>query len=101
MAKVVEMYGEGDYIVCSGTTYPMNIPTATGGTKGVFDEWNKRYYYSSGVTATTWVDNVRAVLTSWEENINEVADQGWTFLESCMKQYYILPDDWDVTQKIL
>ena len=93
MAKVVEMYGEGDY--------PMVIPTATGGTQSVFEEWDESYYYDAAAGSTTWVSAVQAQLSTWSENINSLAEFGWTYLEAQMRSYYNLPEDWNVREKIL
>lgn len=101
MAKVVEMYGEGDYTVCGSAYYPMNIPTATGGTQGVFEEWNGRYNYDAAAGSATWVNAVRAQLNSWSDNINSVTERGWSYLEEQMRSYYVLPEDWNVRDKIL
>ncbi len=100
-AKVLEMYSEGDYIVCSGTYYPWNIPTATGGTQSVFEEWNKRYYYDAAAGSVTWVSSVRSQLSTWSDNINSVTERGWSYLEEQMRSYYQLPEDWDVRDRVV
>ena len=101
MAKVVEMYGEGDYIICGSAYYPMNIPTATGGTQNAFEEWNTRYNYDTAAGSVTWVNAVRAQLSTWSDNINSVVERGWSYLEEQMRSYYVLPEDWNVRDKIL
>lgn len=105
-AKVVEMYKEGDFIVCSESTYPMLIPNEIGGTENIFAVWNDRYKASTEtgnvtVADITWVDNVKSRLSDWATNINTSIETAWSYLDETMHEFYNLPEDWDVREKLI
>lgn len=102
MARVMEMYNEGKGIICNSNTYPMTVPSEVGGTKQVMANWNGRYGQPGDgvvVSSVTWVDQMRSKLADMTAEINSLTETSWNFLEENMRANYILPSDWDPTEK--
>jgi len=98
----MEMYNEGKGIICNSNTYPMTVPSEVGGTKQVMANWNGRYGQPGDgvvVSSVTWVDQMRSKLADMTAEINSLTETSWNFLEENMRANYILPSDWDPTEK--
>lgn len=101
VAKVMEMYSNNDFIVCSDNFYPWVIPdNDTGGTKNIFGVWNGRWYTKAlgevNINSVTWASTVAGLLNNWANDINSNTEMAWNYIEECMHQYYKLPADFDV-----
>lgn len=103
--KILEMYADDDYVVCSNNFYPWLIPNpGTGGTTDIFGVWNNRFYTEAlgdiNIGSTTWVTTVAGLLNNWQQDINSNTNMAWEYIEECMRSYYKLPANFDITQKI-
>ncbi len=86
--EVLRIFEEDMDNVYAYNTIPRNIPTETGGTKDILQNWNSRYRDHGSITSITWIERVKSYLSDWTTEVNENVDTAWSLLQENVDEYY-------------